>query len=134
MFKNILYVVAAFCCVASWAAVVVAESADDDEDATEQTEELKEKTSKKEYSPDGLGLQVRGAHIEGQGVPQSESITPIEVYLDLRARQPGSASAQIDFASVLVYREREYLAMFSSRWMMGESRPSRSASSPFRRQ
>ena len=60
-----------------------------------------------------------------------ESITPIEVYLDLRARQPGSASAQIDFASVLHYREREYLAMFSSRWMMGESKPARSASSPF---
>ncbi|HET9369750.1 MAG TPA: hypothetical protein VFO19_05860 [Vicinamibacterales bacterium] len=60
-----------------------------------------------------------------------DSITPIQIYLDLRARQPDAAATHIDYASVLLYREREYLAMFSSRWMMGDATPSPSPSSPF---
>jgi len=60
-----------------------------------------------------------------------ESITPIGRYLDERRRRPDDAETQIAFASVLLYREREYLAMYSSRWLMGDATPARSPDSPF---
>src|SRR5437867_2942681 len=33
-----------------------------------------------ESVPSGPGLQVRGGHIEGQGVPQDQSLTPVELF------------------------------------------------------
>ena len=73
---------------------------------------------------DRAPLRHRSASVDIRGVVdrihllRPESITPIATYLDLRAASAASAGAHIDFCSVLLYREREYLAMFSSRWMI----------------
>jgi hypothetical protein len=52
------------------------------------------------------------------------------MYLERRRAETDSYEAQIEFAAVLLYREREYHSMYSSRWMMG-ARPAPSAESPF---
>jgi hypothetical protein len=59
-----------------------------------------------------------------------ESITPIARYLADRRRQPEDAGTQIAFASVLLHREREYRAMYSSQWLMGAT-PAPLPDSPF---
>jgi hypothetical protein len=60
-----------------------------------------------------------------------DSITPIERYLEQR-RRAGAADykAQVSFACVLFYREREYRSMYSSSWRP-DHLPAASAGSPF---
>jgi hypothetical protein len=60
-----------------------------------------------------------------------ESITPIGLYLERHRQNPDSFDAQLEFATVLLYREREYLAMNRSRWLMGDGTPAPAADSPF---
>lgn len=45
-----------------------------------------------------------------------QSITPIGRYIDHRRGAPGDADVQLAFASVLLYREREYRAFHGSSW------------------
>jgi hypothetical protein len=45
-----------------------------------------------------------------------ESVTPIDRFLDRVCAEPGSYARQIEFACVLLYREREYRAMYASSW------------------
>jgi hypothetical protein len=45
-----------------------------------------------------------------------QSITPIGRYVDHRRATPGDAEVQLAFACVLLYREREYRAFYSSTW------------------
>lgn len=59
-----------------------------------------------------------------------ESITPIARYLARRGELPDSADRQIEFAAVLLYREREYRSMYSATWRSG-ARPAPSPDSPF---
>jgi hypothetical protein len=58
-----------------------------------------------------------------------ESITPIALYLDRRRQYPESLDAQIEFASVLLYREREYRTMYLSG--LAARKPVPSPDSPF---
>ena len=58
-----------------------------------------------------------------------ESITPIGTYLDRRRQHPESFDAQIEFACVLLYRDREYRGMYASGWR--EKKPAPSSDSPF---
>jgi hypothetical protein len=48
-------------------------------------------------------------------VLRPESITPIGRYL-MRRRSDGSCDRQVEYACVLLYREREYRAFYSSSW------------------
>jgi hypothetical protein len=59
-----------------------------------------------------------------------ESITPIARYLARRGELPDSADRQLEFAAVLLYREREYHSMHSASWV-GGARPAPSPDSPF---
>jgi len=58
-----------------------------------------------------------------------ESITPIGTYLDRRRQHPESLDAQIEFASVLLYRDREYRGMYLSG--LTKTIPAPSPDSPF---
>ena len=58
-----------------------------------------------------------------------ESITPIGTYLDRRRQHPESLDAQLEFATVLLYRDREYRGMYASGWR--EKKPAPSSDSPF---
>jgi hypothetical protein len=61
-----------------------------------------------------------------------ESITPIGLYLERHRQHPDSFEAQLDFATVLLYREREYRVMNQSRWLRGDTPPpAPAADSPF---
>jgi hypothetical protein len=59
-----------------------------------------------------------------------ESITPIARYLARRGELPDSAARQLEFAAVLLYREREYRSMHMASWWSG-ARPAPSPDSPF---
>lgn len=59
-----------------------------------------------------------------------ESITPIGLYLERRRQAPDSFAVQLEFATVLLYREREYRAMYQARWFSGAI-PAPAADSPF---
>ena len=62
---------------------------------------------------------------------RAESITPIALYIERHRNNPESYRAQLEFASVLLYREREYHAMNSSKWLIDRKKPAPSADSPF---
>jgi hypothetical protein len=62
---------------------------------------------------------------------RAESITPIALYIERHRNNPESYRAQLEFASVLLYREREYRAMNSSKWFIDRKKPAPSADSPF---
>lgn len=62
---------------------------------------------------------------------RAESITPMALYLERQRNNPESYRAQLEFAGVLLYREREYHAMNSSAWLLGRKKPAPSADSPF---
>ena len=59
-----------------------------------------------------------------------ESVTPIALYIARRDEQPERFDRQLEFGTVLLYREREYRSMYSSGWMRGV-RPAASPDSPF---
>jgi hypothetical protein len=59
-----------------------------------------------------------------------ESITPITLYIDRQQKNPESYQVQLEFAAVLLYREREYRGMNSSKWFAGE-KAAPSDNSPF---
>jgi hypothetical protein len=59
-----------------------------------------------------------------------ESITPIALYVERQQTNPESYRAQLEFAAVLLYREREYRGMNSAKWFAGE-KPAPSSASPF---
>ena len=59
-----------------------------------------------------------------------ESVTPIAQYIERQRNSPESYRVQVEFASVLLYREREYRAMNSSKWLDGK-KPAPSVDSPF---
>jgi hypothetical protein len=58
------------------------------------------------------------------------SVTPIAVYLARRAERPSATDVQIEFAVVLLHREREYRTMYSSRWSKAD-RPAPDPAGPF---
>jgi hypothetical protein len=60
-----------------------------------------------------------------------ESVTPIALYLARRDELPDSADRQIEFAAVLLYREREYRSMYGSSWWVRGGRPAPSPDSAF---
>ena len=60
-----------------------------------------------------------------------ESITPIALYLARRDELPDSADRQLEFAAVLIYREREFKHMHMSSWWMRRGRPAPSPDSAF---
>jgi hypothetical protein len=60
-----------------------------------------------------------------------ESVTPIARYIARRDEQPDTFDRQLEFATVLLYREREYRSMYRSKWLMGRLRPAPSPDSPF---
>jgi hypothetical protein len=60
-----------------------------------------------------------------------ESITPIALYIERRDEQPQSFERQLEFAAVLLYREREYRSMYRSGWIMRHIKPAPSPDSPF---
>lgn len=60
-----------------------------------------------------------------------ESITPIALYIARRDEQPDTFDRQLEFGTVLLYREREYRSMYGSDWLMRGVRPSPSPDSPF---
>ena len=59
-----------------------------------------------------------------------ESVTPIAPYLARRAELPDSVERQLEFAVALLYREREYRAMYSVAWRSG-ARPAPVPDGPF---
>jgi hypothetical protein len=60
-----------------------------------------------------------------------DSITPIALYIVRQRDSPESYRAQLEFATVLLYREREYRGMNSAKWFAG-TKPGPSVDSPFR--
>lgn len=60
-----------------------------------------------------------------------ESVTPIALYIARRDEAPDSFDRQLEFATVLLYREREYRSMHNSAWFGRGERPAPSADSPF---
>ena len=60
-----------------------------------------------------------------------ESVTPIALYIARRDEQPESFDRQLEFGTVLLYREREYRSMYRSDWMLRGVRPAASPDSPF---
>ena len=62
---------------------------------------------------------------------RKESITPIALYIERQRNSPKSYRAQLEFAGVLLYREREYRAMNSSNWFVRREKPAPSVDSPF---
>jgi hypothetical protein len=60
-----------------------------------------------------------------------ESVTPIALYIARRDEQPESVDRQLEFGTVLLYREREYRSMYSSDWLVRGVRPAASPDSPF---
>jgi len=60
-----------------------------------------------------------------------ESITPIALYIARRDEQPESFHRQLEFGTVLLYREREYRSMYGSDWLVRGVWPSASPDSPF---
>jgi hypothetical protein len=60
-----------------------------------------------------------------------ESITPIGLYIARRDEKPESFDRQLEFGTVLLYREREYRSMHNSAWFGRRERPAPSADSPF---
>jgi len=60
-----------------------------------------------------------------------ESVTPIAVYIARRDDEPESFDRQLEFATVLLYREREYRSMYGSDWLVRGLRPAASPDSPF---
>jgi hypothetical protein len=59
-----------------------------------------------------------------------ESVTPIALYIARRDEQPERFDRQVEFGTVLLYREREYRALYGSDWARGV-RPAPSSDSPF---
>jgi hypothetical protein len=59
-----------------------------------------------------------------------ESITPISLYIERQQNRPESYKVQLEFATVLLYREREYRAMNSAKWFAGKT-PAPTVESPF---
>jgi hypothetical protein len=62
---------------------------------------------------------------------RAESITPIGLYIERHRTSPESYQPQLEFASVLLYREREYRAMNNSNWFFHRKKPAPSVDSPF---
>jgi hypothetical protein len=60
-----------------------------------------------------------------------ESITPIELYIKRRDERSDSFDRQLEFAVVLLYREREYRSMYRSDWFVRHIKPVPSPDSPF---
>ena len=60
-----------------------------------------------------------------------ESVTPIGLYVARRDEEPESFDRQLEFAAVLLYREREYRSMYRSDWAVRHKRPAVSPDSPF---
>lgn len=60
-----------------------------------------------------------------------ESITPIAIYIARCGEQPDSFDRSLDFAALLLYREREYRSMYNSSWLFGRSKPAPQPDSPF---
>ena len=52
-------------------------------------------------------------------------------YIARRDEQPDAFDRQLEFATVLLYREREYRSMYSSDWLVRGVRPAASPDSPF---
>ena len=48
-----------------------------------------------------------------------ESVTPIALYIARRDEEQESFERQVEFGTVLLYREREYRSMYSSDWLGG---------------
>lgn len=60
-----------------------------------------------------------------------ESITPIAIYIARCDEQPDSFDRWLDFAALLLYREREYRSMYSSGWLFRRLKPAPAPDSPF---
>ena len=60
-----------------------------------------------------------------------ESVTPIALYIARRDEQPERFDRQLEFGTVLLYREREYRSMYRSDWLVRGVRPAASPDSPF---
>jgi hypothetical protein len=60
-----------------------------------------------------------------------ESVTPIALYIARRDKQPEAFDRQLEFAIVLLYREREYRSMYGTDWVVRHVRPAASPDSPF---
>ena len=60
-----------------------------------------------------------------------ESVTPIAIYIARCHEQPASFGRWLDFAALLLYREREYRSMYRSGWVFGRLKPAPAADSPF---
>jgi len=60
-----------------------------------------------------------------------ESVTPIALYIARRDEQPERFDRQLEFGTVLLYREREYRSMYASDWLVRGVRPAASPESPF---
>ncbi len=60
-----------------------------------------------------------------------ESITPIAIYIARCDEQPDSFDRWLDFAALLLYREREYRSMYSSAWVFRRQKPAPAPDSPF---
>jgi hypothetical protein len=60
-----------------------------------------------------------------------ESVTPIAIYIARCNEQPDSFDRRLDFAALLVYREREYRSMYRSDWVFRGLKPAPAPDSPF---
>ena len=60
-----------------------------------------------------------------------ESVTPIALYIARRDEQPEAFDRQLEFGTVLLYREREYRSMYRSGWLVRGVKPAASPDSPF---
>jgi len=60
-----------------------------------------------------------------------ESVTPIALYIARRDEQPESFDRQLEFGTLLLYREREYRSMYASDWLVRGVKPAASPDSPF---
>ena len=60
-----------------------------------------------------------------------ESVTPIAIYIARCDERPDSFDRWLDFAALLLYREREYRSMYSSDWLFRRLKPAPAPDSPF---
>ena len=58
-------------------------------------------------------------------------MTPIAIYIARCNEQPDSFDRRLDFAALLLYREREYRSMYRSGWVFRGLKPAPAADSPF---
>ncbi len=60
-----------------------------------------------------------------------ESVTPIAIYIARCNEQPDSFDQWLDFAALLLYREREYRSMYRTGWVFRGLKPAPAPDSPF---